>query len=346
MAQILLNRPSSLRIPRPRALTGLQAAALAAAGTIAGAGVVCLVLSPFVGAAVFDDLWGVEPLGYIGAILLIVGLGATAIGLAVAAAGQAARAAAQGDAAQASGEEQSSHWREMTLGFFNEFDHDLGRPLRRITGRQRELRAALKATSEAPDPEVMELLDEIERQAVNYRLMLSNIQVLVQSEAPGTPLELAPVEPAEVVRRIVDRYTPVALESGKDISWWAEPQQFGMVVSNSHAIEHIVANLIDNAVTHAGSHVEVSLTRDDTTFYVQVWDDGPGIPRHYLEFLFERGWTPEVGRREEKTSSGLGLFIARTLARHSGGELTVDSLIAPEEGHHTSFLLALPLNGR
>ena len=210
MAQILLNRPSSLRIPKPRALTGLQAVAVAAAGTIAGAGVVCLVLSPFVGAAVFDDLWGVEPLGYIGAILLIVGLGATAIGLAVAAAGQAARAAAQGDAAQASGEEQSSHWREMTLGFFNEFDHDLGRPLRRITGRQRELRAALKATSEAPDPEVMELLDEIERQAVNYRLMLSNIQVLVQSEAPGTPLELAPVEPAEVVRRIVDRYTPVA----------------------------------------------------------------------------------------------------------------------------------------
>ena len=119
-----------------------------------------------------------------------------------------------------------------------------------------------------------------------------------------------------------------------------------MVVSNSHAIEHIVANLIDNAVTHAGSHVEVSLTRDDTTFYVQVWDDGPGIPRHYLEFLFERGWTPEVGRREEKTSSGLGLFIARTLARHSGGELTVDSLTAPDEGHHTSFLLALPLNGR
>ena len=339
MAQLLLNRPASLRIPR------LQLAALTVAATVAAAGVICLALSPFVSAAVFDDLWGVEPLGYIGAMLLIVGLAATAIGLAVAAAGQVARYR-QAGSDQISGEEQSNHWREITLGFFNEFDHDLGRPLRRITGRQRELRAALRASADAPDPEIMDLLDEIERQAVNYRLMLSNIQVLVQSEAPGAPLELAPVEPGEVVRRIVDRYTPVALEVGKEISWWAEPQQFGMVQSNSHAIEHIVANLIDNAVTHADSHVEVSLTRDDEKFYVNVWDDGPGIPTHYLEFLFERGWTPEVGRREEKTSSGLGLFIARTLARHSGGDLTVDSRTAPQEGHHTSFLLALPLKGR
>ena len=340
MAQLYLPRPFSTGIPRRHLF------ALATAVAIVCAGIVCLVLSPFIGPAVSDDLWGVEPLGYIGAVLLIAGLAAAAAGLAVAAAGQADRAEAERNGRELTGEQQGDHWRQMTLGFFNEFDHDLGRPLRRITGRQRELRAALRASGNVPDAEVMELLDEIERQAVNYRLMLSNIQVLVQSEAPGSPLELAPVEPAEVVRRIVDRYTPVALEVGKGISWWAEPPQFGMVLSNSHAIEHIVANLIDNAVTHAGSRVEVSLTRDDAKFYVNVWDDGAGIPPHYLEFLFERGWTPEVGRREEKTSSGLGLFIARTLARHSGGELTVDSLPAPQEGHHTSFLLALPLKGR
>ena len=340
MAQLLLSRPASLRISR------VQLMGLAVAAIVVGSGAVCLVLSPFVGSAVFDDLWGVEPLGYIGALLLIFGLAAAALGLTMAALGQAARAEAERDGRERSGEEQSDHWRETTLGFFSEFDHDLGRPLRRITGRQRELRAALRASGDAPPLEVMELLDEIERQAVNYRLMLSNIQVLVQSEAPGEPLALAPVEPAEVMRRIVDRYTPVALEVGKDISWWAEPQEFGMVLSNSHAIEHIVANLIDNAVTHAESHVEVSLTKDDSKFYVNVWDDGPGIPAHYLEFLFERGWTPEVGRREEKNSSGLGLFIARTLTRHCGGELTVDSITEPQEGHHTSFLLAMSLKGR
>ena len=340
MAQLILNRPVAVRMPKGQLL------GLAVAAFVVAAGIICLVLSPFVGSAAFDSLWGVEPLGYIGAVLLIIGLAAGALMLAMAAVGQAAQAAAERDDKEKHGVDQSDHWREVTMDFFNEFDHDLGRPLRRIAGRERELRAALKASGANADPEVIGLLDEIERQAVNYRLMLSNIQVLVQSEAPGEALDMAPVEPAEVVRRIVDRYTPVALENGKDISWWAEPQDFGMVSSNSHAIEHIVANLIDNAVTHAGNHVEVSLTRDSHSFFVKVWDNGPGIPAQYHEFLFDRGWTPEVGRREEKTSSGLGLFIASTLARHCRGELAVESVAEPQEGHYTSFLLTMPLKGR
>ena len=330
-----MNRPTALRMPAP------LLAAMALGGLVVASGLACLILAPIVGPAAFDNLWGVEPLDYIGAVLLIAGLAIAAIGLAA-----AIMTSAERNGREQTGEEQSDHWRETTLSFFNEFDHDLGRPLRRITGRQRELRAALHASGEVADSDVMELLDEIERQAVNYRLMLSNIQVLVQSEAPGEPLPMTPVEPAEVVRRIVDRYTPVALEVNKNISWWAEPQEFGMVSSNSHAIEHIVANLIDNAVTHASGHVEVTLSRDDTLFYVKVWDDGPGIAAHYLEYLFDRGWTPEVGRREEKSSSGLGLFIARTLARRCGGDLTVESVAEPQPEHHTSFQLALPMKGR
>lgn len=340
MAFLALNRPSNMQVPRKQLL------ALLAAGVVATAGIACLVLSPVVGPATFDNLWGVEPLGYIGAVLLIAGLAGASIALAVAAVGQASRAAAERDGREMAGDDQNDHWREVTLGFFNEFDHDLGRPLRRIAGRERELRAAIRVSGDPPDPEVMELLDEIERQAVNYRLMLSNIQVLVQSEAPGEALEISPVEPAEVIRRIVERYVPVALEVGKEISWWAEPQDFGMVSSNSHAIEHVVANLIDNAVNHAQGRIEVSLTREHDRFFVNVWDDGPGIPAHYHEFLFDRGWTPEVGRREEKTSSGLGLFIARTLARHCGGDLTVESVAEPQEMHHSLFRLAMPLKGR
>ena len=330
-----MNRPTALRMPAP------LLAAMALGGLVVASGLACLILAPIVGPAAFDNLWGVEPLSYIGAMLLIAGLAIAAIGLAA-----ATMTSAERNGREQTGEEQSDHWRETTLSFFNEFDHDLGRPLRRITGRQRELRAALRASGEVADSDVMELLDEIERQAVNYRLMLSNIQVLVQSEAPGEPLPMTPVEPAEVVRRIVDRYTPVALEVNKNISWWAEPPEFGMVSSNSHAIEHIVANLIDNAVTHASGHVEVTLSRDDTLFYVKVWDDGPGIAAHYLEYLFDRGWTPEVGRREEKSSSGLGLFIARTLALRCGGDLTVESVAEPQPEHHTSFQLALPMKGR
>ena len=327
-----------LSVPQGSRLT---LAVFAGGGLIALSGFMCLILSFFAGPAVFDYLWGVEPLAYIGGVALMVGLAISITGLAVAT--MRANGRNQGEPDR---EHQSEQWRETTRQFFELVDHDLGRPLRRIAGKERELRAAIRAAGGPDDPAVQELMDEIARQTPNFRLMLSNIQVLVQLEAPGGAPPTGPVEPSEVVRRIADRYFPVAAEAGKELTWWAEPPDFGIVSSDSHAIEHIVTNLVDNAVTHADGNVEISLSKDDTRFYVQVWDDGPGIASHYLEYLFDRGWTPEVGRREEKTSSGLGLFIARRLAQRCGGELTVESVAAPQADHHTAFLLALPLKGQ
>ena len=66
MASMFLTRTSPLSWPR------LSLLALATASAITVAGVACLLLSPLLGPAAFDSLWAVEPLGYIGAVLLIV----------------------------------------------------------------------------------------------------------------------------------------------------------------------------------------------------------------------------------------------------------------------------------
>ena len=127
-------------------------------------------------------------------------------------------------------------------------------------------------------------------------------------------------------------------------------------------IQRVVVNLVDNAVRFATRHVELRITNNPTQFFIRVWDDGPGIPDRYIPHIFDRGWTPEVAKREVKTSSGLGLFISRALAKSSGGDLTVVSVPestpdhAPESAylkddaqgesqraHRTEFLLSLPL---
>ena len=307
-------------------------------GIVALAGVVLMLLAPLIGKNIFDFLWAVDPLTYLGGVLLIIGLGTVAgtyVGLE-----RAKRNAREG----INGHSRSHSWSETTLQYFQLFDHDLGRPLRRIAGKERELRAVIQANPEASDPGVVDLLDEIERQTPNFRLMMSNIQILIQLESPESVEELQPVEPNEVIRRIADRYSPVAAEAGKEITWWSEPSELGLVYANSNAIEHIVTNLVDNAVRFAGTHVEVKLTKNPTHFFVRVWDDGPGIGNQYVQHLFDRGWTPEVVRREEKSSSGLGLFIARSLARQAGGDLTVETDSNLEGDHHTAFLLSLPSN--
>ena len=97
------------------------------------------------------------------------------------------------------------------------------------------------------------------------------------------------------------------------------------------------------------------MTRNPSHYYIRVWDDGPGIPESHLPHLFDRGWTPELAGRQEKTSSGLGLYIARTLCRRSGGDLAAESEVdrggnsaadSESEAHFTSMTVMLPLRER
>ena len=240
-----------------------QAVARAAALLIVAAAAACLGLAPLIGEALFAAIWGVEPLTYIGAALLIVGLAALALTYALPQALR--RGASEGDERR-----DMRDWSSVTQQYFELFDHDLGRPLRRILGKERELRAFLRASDDGDNSaEVVDLLDEIEMQAPNFRLMMSNIRVLIQLEAPDASFSPQPVEAAAVVRRIVDRYIPVASDANKSITWWADPSEFGIVYSDSAAIEHIVTNLVDNAIRFADSQVEVGLSRDEARFFVR-----------------------------------------------------------------------------
>ena len=309
------------------------------AGLVLVGGIVGLALAPLIGKSLFADLWGIEPLSYLGALLVVAGLGGTTLTYYL------PRLRGRDQGKVDTGQQTAEKWGQLTQQYFELFNHDLGRPLRRILGKERELRLLLQSSESELYPEVKGLLDEIESQTPSFRLMMSNIQVMVQLEAPNVLTQIQPVEPTELIRRIVGRYSQVAAEARKELSWWSEPAEFGLIYGDGSAFEHIVTNLVDNSVRYATEHVEIKLTKNLTDFFVRVWDDGPGIPPHYAQHIFDRGWTPEVARSEEKTSSGLGLFIAHTLANKYGGDLTLESISAPEPDHHTTFLLSLPLNG-
>ena len=299
-----------------------------------------LALAPLIGDAMFARLWGIEPLTYIGGALAILGLAITSLSYLISEMLRERRQQAEED------RHFAERWTQVTQQYFDLFNHDLGRPLRRILGKEREIREQLQAVGAEVPASVRELLDEIEEQTPSFRLMMSNMQVLIELETTNTGETLHAVEPAEVVRRIVDRYSLVATDANKQIVWWSEPTEFGIVYCDSSAVEHIVTNLVDNTVRYAESFTEIGLTRDDKNFYIRVWDDGPGVAARYLPYLFDRGWTPEVARREERTSSGLGLFIAHTLAKRYDGNLTVESVATPDPDHHTSFTVTLPLQSK
>ncbi len=326
------DRPRSGEPRASRTERSAQKVARYAGGLLAVIGILAIAVSSVAGDAISSTLWLVEPLAVVGAAVALFGLLLVVAALAT----EARRGAHESDA------DIASRWSQLTQHYFDTLGHDMGRPLRRILGKARELRVRLEESGRAVDPAVAELLDEIEQQAPNFRLMMSNTQVLVELEDEGSQPHVAPVDPAQIIRNIVDRYSSIAGDREVEIAWWSEPSEFGVEYSDGGAIDHAVTNLVDNAVRFANRSVEVRLTRNPTHFFIRVWDDGNGIPSQYVPHIFERGWTPEVAGRQERTNSGLGLFIARTLALRSGGELTVESAADQGADRHTSFTLMLP----
>ena len=121
-------------------------------GVAVFSGVILIILAPIVGSDLFDSLWGVEPLTYIGAILLLVGLGVISLTVVLPA---LISLRTGGSVAESTIEQR---WSEVTQRYFELFDHDLSRPLRRILGKERELRAVLRSAGTVDGLEVKELL--------------------------------------------------------------------------------------------------------------------------------------------------------------------------------------------
>ena len=90
-----------------------------------------------------------------------------------------------------------------------------------------------------------------------------------------------------------------------------------------HAFKRAVANLVNNAARFA-EHVKVTAERQDGSLSVTVEDDGPGIPEAQREHVFRPFYRLDHARNQDLGSTGLGLAIARDIARIHGGDITLD----------------------
>jgi signal transduction histidine kinase len=97
------------------------------------------------------------------------------------------------------------------------------------------------------------------------------------------------------------------------------------VVGDEIALRRLVENLLTNARRHAVSRVDVHVAADADVVVVTIDDDGPGIAAQDRERVFERWVRLDAGRSRDDGGSGLGLPIARSIARAHGGDIVLDT---------------------
>lgn len=104
------------------------------------------------------------------------------------------------------------------------------------------------------------------------------------------------------------------------------------------ALGRMVQNLVDNAIAY-GQRAEIALARDHDRARIVIADRGPGLPAEEIEAMFAPFTRAERSRNRETGGAGLGLAIARRIARDHGGDIHLDA----RDGGGLEAVVELPL---
>jgi len=212
--------------------------------------------------------------------------------------------------------------------------HDLRTPLNSIMLNIEVARAAAKARD---DPALLECLNDMEVSARAADGLLDNLLECARLDRVQEPNCLSTFPLIELVRESLRAVQPEA--NRKNLYLQATGAEHVYVRSDRQKLARVLANLLDNAVkfTEEGG-VKVAVQCAGDNLELHVIDSGIGLTDEQRERLFEEFYQGHKPTRNGSKRFGLGLTIARQLARQLGGDITVES----STGSGSRFCVHLP----
>jgi signal transduction histidine kinase len=209
--------------------------------------------------------------------------------------------------------------------FSTELSHELRTPLAKLTA-QAQLLAGSDELPDALRPEAASIVAS----ATQMRRVLDALMAAARAELDGARGRGDAVRAA---RAVVDAYQPLAHERGVALTLGAAPPS-ARAGAERELVERMLTPLIENALRLAAASVTLEIALRDGTVQIAVADDGPGVAPDETAAIFEpgrRGTQPG-----DHAGAGLGLALARRLARSAGGDVTA------EAGSGGRFVVRLP----
>jgi len=210
--------------------------------------------------------------------------------------------------------------------------HDLRNPLGAI-----DLAASNLALQPDAAPRVQKQIDVIRRSAARMQQLIADLLDMASLLASGLKLELAPEDAGPLIGEVVAINEPMAAEKGLKIIVQHELDR--PVLCDRARVEQVLANLLGNAIKYGRPGDVIFVRSEEHAGHARfsVADSGPGIAPSEMEHLFDPYWSAK--RDSVKTSTGLGLYIAKGLVEAHGGAIWVQSKL----GEGATFSFTLPL---
>ncbi len=210
--------------------------------------------------------------------------------------------------------------------------HELRTPLAAIKAQAYLVKIA-ESEAERQDA-VAQLHRGIERAIRLVGQMLTMARLDPQQALP----EVLAMDLKEVAESVCADLAPLALQRSQTLELHVEPG-LPPLQGNADMVSMLISNLVDNAIryTQTGGHILVSLCREENLICLRVEDDGPGIPVHLRERVFERFYRVA---NAEQAGTGLGLAICQRIAELHGATIRLQAG-ADEKGACALVCIAL-----
>ncbi len=236
--------------------------------------------------------------------------------------------------------EYNRRTREAThrVSFVNQVSHELKTPLTNIRMYAELLERDLAAAG-PHDTAHRKHLGIIVDESQRLSRLIGNVLTFAQSQRQQLSVRPRPAVVDDIITAVVTHFSPTLNRCGIDVT--VDAGAGHLVEVDVDAVEQILGNLINNVEKYAsaGERLEICSCQDGATTTIVVCDHGPGIPGHHRDRIFDP-FHRVSDRISDAPGTGIGLPIARELARLHGGDVC---LTASETGARFEVTLHTPL---
>lgn len=218
--------------------------------------------------------------------------------------------------------ESSREMREAAqrVSFVNQVSHELKTPLTSIRMYAEMLDGELDGNDEKARRHVGVIVSESQR----LSRLIGNVLTFSRKQRSALKLHRAPGSVDGVIRSVLGHFEPALTAKGIRCAFDAGATQVALF--DQDALEQILGNLLGNVEKYAasGDRVEIHSRQGDGMVSITVADNGPGIPPRERDRVFMPFYRISNRLTDGVTGAGIGLAIARDLARLHGGDLTLE----------------------
>ncbi|AOZ91400.1 ATP-binding protein [Paenibacillus crassostreae] len=234
---------------------------------------------------------------------------------------------------------------KMRTDFVANVSHELRTPLSMMQGYSEALLDGMAASPE----ESQELIQVIHDESLRMGRLVKDLLILARMEAGHPDLAMTKLDVNELLERIYRKFSVRARECNLNLYYEKLSEDLFIQSGDEDKLEQVMTNLLDNAFryTPTGKSVYIIAERVQSDHHpflqIHVRDEGVGIPKEDIPFIFERFYKADKARvRGESASTGLGLAIVMNIIESHHGSVKVTS----ELGQGTDFIIRIPVEYR